>query len=326
MNNLEKIRQLRDIVYARVSPLVGTDVVYLDLPYHYNSGDTLIWQGTLDFIKSLDLRCRLLTNANTWYADKAIGLCRRNHGSSTILLHGGGNFGDIWPMQQRFRNYVISNCPDVPVIILPQTIYYQDERNLSCDSELYKGRNNITICVRDNTSLEIAEKYFPDNNPVLVPDMAFCMDMDRYGLSSPERDNLFVRRTDKEYSETVRYDTVPSDADVSDWPTLYPRFQSQFDHSEALKWAARIDCRLSTHLRDRLTNHYWNTRIRQAIVESAISFVGSYRNIYTTRMHAAILSVLLNRDRIVLFDNSYGKSSSFADAWFGDLDNFIIRR
>lgn len=326
MNNLEKIRQLRNIIYANVASLVKTDVVYLDLPYYFNSGDTLIWQGTLDFIKRLELRCLLLANANTYFADKAIHLCRQKHQTSTILLHGGGNFGDLWPLHQRFRNYVISNCPDVPIVVLPQTIYYQDEQNLLNDSKLYKGRKNISICVRDNISLEIAKKYFPDNNPILVPDMAFCMEMDKYDIPSPKSDNLFVRRIDKEFSDTIQYDRVPSNAKISDWPTLKNRFQSQFAHTEVLKWAARLDCRLSTHIHDKLSKYYWNTEIRRAIVESSISFIGSYRNIYTTRMHAAILSILLNRDKIVLYDNSYGKSSSFADTWLKDLDNFILCR
>jgi exopolysaccharide biosynthesis predicted pyruvyltransferase EpsI len=40
-----------------------------------------------------------------------------------ILLHGGGNFGDVWPGFQRFREQVIRESPNRRIIQLPQTIH-----------------------------------------------------------------------------------------------------------------------------------------------------------------------------------------------------------
>lgn len=42
-----------------------------------------------------------------------------------ILLHGGGNFGDIYGSSQKFRKDVIELYPDNKIIILPQTIYFK---------------------------------------------------------------------------------------------------------------------------------------------------------------------------------------------------------
>lgn len=325
MDNKGKVRQLQKLIYDTLTPLITTDFVYLDVPHHFNSGDTLIWEGTMQFISKLPYKCKCVTNAFSPAAGKAVDKVR-HAAKSSILLHGGGNFGDLWTLHQKFRNQVITNCGDIPVIILPQTIYYHDEDNLKKDADFFSSHPNVTLCVRDYASLDIARTYFPANNPILVPDMAFCIDFEKSGIPNPIQRTLFVLRNDKELSGSLKYDIVPTDATVSDWPTIAPGHHLQHLHTSALNWCARFDSRLGTDIRSRLEDYYWNNEIRKKIVDNAVDFIGRYRNIYTTRMHAAILSVLLNRDKIILFDNSYGKSSSFADAWFYDLDSITVYR
>lgn len=52
MNCKDKVFQLRKNIEDVLIPLIDNDYIYLDLPYHANLGDTLIWQGTLDFLKN----------------------------------------------------------------------------------------------------------------------------------------------------------------------------------------------------------------------------------------------------------------------------------
>ena len=47
--------------------------------------------------------------------------------------------------------------------------------------------------------------------------------------------------------------------------------------------------------------------------------LGAYKTIYTTRLHAAILGVLLGK-KVVFMDNSYGKNRGFYETWFKDCD------
>ncbi len=49
MNAKDLKRHLQSIIESKLSPLIDSNYVYWDLPYHINIGDTLIWQGTLDF-------------------------------------------------------------------------------------------------------------------------------------------------------------------------------------------------------------------------------------------------------------------------------------
>jgi pyruvyl transferase EpsO len=240
-----------------------------------------------------------------------------------LLFHGGGNFGDIWPVHGQIRRKAIAMFPNQKCIILPQTIYYQKERNLLDEAAFYAKYPNVTICARDNKSFEILKNYFPNNPSLLVPDMAFCMDMKRYKRTHNPHGAVFVRRTDKEINNEVDYQHVPEDANVSDW--LFLGNSKEYERQkDIVKWASRFDCRLGTDWKHKWLDLYWQNVLRPLNVNTAISFLDRYEQIYTTRMHAAILSVILGKEDITLFDNSYGKSSSFFNTWLSDVEGVCL--
>ena len=89
MTPFEKISELRQIINQQLLPLVDSNYVYLELPYYENIGDTLIWEGTLQFLKQTKHKCLYSASLTTYY----------NHNipkDTPILLQGGGNFGDLW--------------------------------------------------------------------------------------------------------------------------------------------------------------------------------------------------------------------------------------
>ena len=58
---------------------------------------------------------------------------------------------------------------------------------------------------------------------------------------------------------------------------------------------------------------------RPFLVRSGVNQLGAYETIYTTRLHAAILGVLLGK-KVVFMDNSYGKNRGFYETWLKDCD------
>lgn len=48
--------------------------------------------------------------------------------------------------------------------------------------------------------------------------------------------------------------------------------------------------------------------------------MNKYDTIYSTRLHVAILGVLLNK-YVYFFDNSYGKNYALYDTWLRDFSN-----
>ena len=57
-----------------------------------------------------------------------------------------------------------------------------------------------------------------------------------------------------------------------------------------------------------------------------MKLINSHTDIYTTRLHACILSILLRKEDITFFDNSYGKNSGFYDTWLTDCENVKMVR
>lgn len=317
MNCIEKVIQLKKCIEDVLTPLIDNDYVYLDLPYYTNLGDTLIWQGTLDFLKKIPYKCLYSCSANESMYGRIAE--KRNF---IILLQGGGNFGDLWLLHNNFRKKVIAAMPDHKVIILPQTVFYEDRKHMEEDARFYSNYPNVSICARDENSYKLLKENFPRNNIFLLPDMAFCMNIDKRKKSCYEtKDSLFVKRMDKEFAENKYYSLVPKDATVSDWPTFMNKEYKEYKYLRILnRYCSAIDRRLNTNIDNIVIDLYWKKILKNKNVNLAINFIDEYKNIYTTRLHAAILSVILNKPNITVFDNNYGKNSSFVDAWLYDVD------
>lgn len=315
MRNFEKIQHLKSIIQKKLVPLIDGDYVLLNLPYHGNVGDSLIWQGEEDFLKTLPYRC--VYKSGTWdvsYVKKYI------NPDTVILCQGGGNFGDIWPEHQLFRKQVIETFPNNRVVILPQTIGYDNQYLLEQDSSFFSKYPNVIICVRDKMSLEIAKKNFRDNPLFLVPDMAFFMDVSKYGHDKVKKNStIFLKRADKELNASLDYSIVPKDAVVKDW------FSRQ-NHNKFLwkkRWMYRcslLDKIFKTTFEKKVNDYFWNHYLRNIQVQEAVDILAPYDVIFTTRMHALILSVLLGKEKVYYFDNNYGKTSSLVETWLSDLD------
>jgi pyruvyl transferase EpsO len=327
MNFNEKIKQLSQIIDEQLLPIINRNTnkkecVFLELPYYNNIGDILIWHGTEYFIKRIGLKCMYASSSST-YCDKKmkkITDCRNDKDCRNILilLQGGGNFGDIWKSAQEFRRKIISEFPDNQIIILPQTVFYEDIKKLKADAELFAKHTNLTICARDKISYQILKKYFR-NDIILVPDMAFCIPQEKlkkYTASVNSNTTLLLKRTDKEIDNKIDYSKNISCKvfDICDWPTMERMTFSGFI-LRCFSWVSRrisfiIPC---------ITDIYASNVFKHVMIKTGVRFISKYNNVYSTRLHAAILCCLLEKS-LVFFDNSYGKNSSFYETWLSDLD------
>jgi len=310
---IEKIEELQALVRSQLLPLITDDYVLLDLPYYDNPGDTLIWEGTLNFLKELPFK-------NLYSTGKDNYVSPRLRPGMTILLQGGGNFGDLWPEHRQFRKRVIEEFPDNPVVVLPQSVHYQDEANLREDVEFFKKHPNVVICVRDRRSQQILEKVFP-NRILLVPDMAFFLEVRRYRRSQKsevrsQKKVLLAARLDKEAPADVDMSVVPPEAETHDWPTverypseLYAGLDKLHKRCRRLKKWTGID------LARRATDWFYLHRVRPHHVKTAVDFIDAYDEVWSTRLHITILAMLLGKEVHVL-DNNYAKTRNLLETWF----------
>ena len=117
--------------------------------------------------------------------------------NDTILLHGGGNFGDLYRFHVQIRNFIVTLFPRNRIVMLPQTINYANKTLANIDNLVYSNATDLTIMTRSFDSFEFAKGVFPDVRTIFVPDAAFMLG-NTPPLKEPTIDILVIRRIDKE--------------------------------------------------------------------------------------------------------------------------------
>ncbi|KGQ41211.1 polysaccharide pyruvyl transferase [Gallibacterium anatis] len=322
--NRKQLSRLSEIIYDRLDPLIDGDYVLLDIPDHQNIGDQAIWAGELAYLSRLPHKLKYSApyyNVDMKKIDK----------DDIILFHGGGNFGDVWDVCQKLRENVISHCRENKIIVFPQTVYFQSQQNLEKSAEIFNAHGNVTICARDQVSYGILNKYFTKCQILLLPDMAFCLNLDNFIQEEKSGKTLFVKRTDKELNIEVDYHEVTEveNVTVSDWPSFEKEFKqlikynpnfSAFGFREFLfKVANRMPIFMPLYCQpiEKIENR------REFYMELGINFLNHYDTIYTTRLHCFILGILLGKI-VYIYDNSYGKNASFYQTWLQDFEQCYL--
>jgi len=295
--------------------LIDNDYILIGLPNHGNVGDSLIWQATLDILSHKCLHEFHYSD----YKKPSIG------DNVIIVIHGGGDFGDVWIEEQQLRHRVMEDFPNHKIVQLPQSVYFQDDTFLQKDIERFANhKGEITICLRDQYSYDFITTHYKNCRAHLLPDMAFALQV-KPCRADHEKNVLLVKRHDKESPKS--YDGLElADCDISDWPTIneplvsmkFAEFCSRLINKVGLILHLREDYYL--RLSQWVSRLLWHYIIKRQIIKSGVSFLSPYRVIYATRLHAGILAYMLGKD-VVLIDNPNHKLKNFYDTWFKDVSS-----
>lgn len=300
------VSTLRDKIDQVLADLTPADSKFalLDFPNHGNLGDSAIYVGEAEYLRRRALQPAYVAchdNCSWEQMDELIA-------GGPIFIHGGGNFGDLWPWFQHFREEVMARYPGRPIIQFPQTIYYDTQESIDRTARAIEKHGAFTLLTRDQRSFELASKSF-QCDVRLCPDMAFQIDCSRQ--RTPRRELLLHLREDQEAAGDYDTGSLINDASVvrADWPEEHRSFVLGTNilslpsiipellangpmGARAVKWAERANARF----------------------QKAINLLQENRFVITDRMHGHILCVLLNLPHCVL-DNSYGKTSGFMETW-----------
>jgi pyruvyl transferase EpsO len=293
---IDNLTQLKKM-HSKIAELIKNDSVsYIDIPLHYNIGDQLIYLGTEQFIKE--------NNINIIHRAFHSNICKRKiKKSDTILFHGGGNIGDLYPTHQKLREDIISKYKNKKIVLLPQSIYFKNKKNENSCREIFINHPNLHIYVRDKKSFEIAKSF--SKNVMLMPDMAHSLhplidikEICNYGDS---RKILNLRRRDNENTEInalISKKTFDWDDIISPRELLTLKLFSLLQRTPIVKYKL---------------NTYWKKNSSYLFFKS-VQFFNNFDEVHTDRLHGFILSLLLGKN-IVIHDNIYGKNSTYFDAW-----------
>lgn len=303
-------RSLADLekeIHKQLSGRMRANCVLLNTPDHINIGDQLIWQGEMDFLKSLNIEPSYITSHFNfdW---------REFSKNTLILLHGGGNFGDIWEGHNEFRLKVIEHYTSNDILIFPQSVQYNNEKLIAEDAKRYAVHKNVTICARDQYSFDLLSKYYK-NEILLVPDMAFCMNLAKPNKGLQYR-QLLLKRVDREISSSFDYSNYP-DFELKDWPS-FDETAFNFIHRVWEK-LNRVSAKSLLNKKSKDTTFGLGVlRDKKWLIEKGVRFISSYDLVVSTRLHGHILALLLGVPTIMI-DNSYGKNKRFYETWLKDI-------
>lgn len=273
---------------------------YVDIPMHGNIGDLLIMLGTVEFFRKHALTPRLISPFFSFSPDW-IGA------DETVVFHGGGNFGDLYPYFQSLRERVAAAKPGNRIIILPQSIHFSSPEKAAESAAIFRRHPDLHLCVRDRVSYEQARAF--TDKVYLLPDMAHQLYPVGHGYDRNGGAMLITRVDD----EKVEHGTLP-DVRV-DTHTDWPQFVGERERT--INKFRRVVDAMARRGMGRLANRFMSPLwiwYSKRLVADAIALFARHNLIITDRLHGHILAVLMDMPTLVL-DNSYGKNSRYASVW-----------
>jgi pyruvyl transferase EpsO len=296
----------------------GERVALVNFPNHRNAGDPALWLGARAALDRIGAR---VTYRASWAAYDATAL-RRALGSGTVLIQGGGNFGDLYPgRQQATRERILTELADLRTVQLPQSIHFDDAANLDRVRRACETHDDLTLLLRDRRSLQLAQTHFAVPSR-LCPDLS--MALGPLALpAKPSVDVMWLQRDDSERREDT---PGPAPAGISlrvaDWlgdlpDELSPGWVDRLAGSvneRMLRWhqtgsaTSRRAWALDAATYDRVARRWVNRGLR---------LLADGRVVVTDRLHGHLLSLLMGIPHVVL-DNRIGKTSAYVDTWTAD--------
>lgn len=272
----------------------------VDFPDHSNVGDSAIWLGEMAYLRAR-ARMPAYHSALGNHDDAAM---RAAIGDGAILIHGGGNFGTLWPKHEAFRLRLLRHHMGRPIVQMPQSIHYASDAGIAEMADAIREHGNFTLLVRDARSLAFAQRHFACS-VALCPDAALMLGRQR---RAPARAPVMaLLRTDHERAASEE-DAVPPAVVAEDWLEEDPRERRRIRVSLRLRRLFTRDPQAMRYARQQMLAQWRLTR--------GLAMLSQGEAVVTDRLHAHILSLLLDIPHVLL-DNSYGKVRGFAEQWTG---------
>jgi pyruvyl transferase EpsO len=291
-------------------------VAFLDYPLGINVGDLLIMLGTLAFFERHGLQRRLSRNLLNTETKGSLGIQE----GDTIVLQGGGNFGDLYPHIQAYRERIIAEYPDNKIVVMPQTIYYIQPDGLGRAADRLNRHPDLTLVVRDTVSYDLAKPFFGERL-IPSPDMAHELWPSLLATvngGEAHEGPLFFMRTDEEKGRVFEaFDAHrPEFVDWANVVTMRLRL---------IKRTATELSRLQSVLNSAITpDELYFTLVRTEVVRTVRKLAGRTPWI-TSRLHGFILGLLLDKP-VAAVDNNYGKLSSYIETWGAWMQPAVLVR
>ena len=198
-------------------------IYYFMIPTHGNLGDQFIVEATLQLLKKefSDFEVVEVDDDQTYQSLNSIkSIINPN---DIVILHGGGNMGDLYPTSEIQRRDLIKSFPKNQILIMTQTAFFSEtswgRKQLAKSAKVYNSHPNLTILAREQKSYDFMQEHFNQAKIVKVPDIVFGYEFE----AKPNREYIMtlirsdeesilsnprqlLRDLDREYDQLLIYD------------------------------------------------------------------------------------------------------------------------
>ena len=211
--------QRREIAEKVVTALLGDTrghrLILINTPQVSSTiGDHAIAAAEVLFLGKYFSEYRRVEIGDRFFWENRDEIKRQIYPSDTLLIQGGGYLGSLWRMwREDTVRYILQSYPENPVIVLPQTMFFEDcedgrlQRNIS--KSIYNSHSNLIMCFREENSYELSKEILHNGVPnYLIPDtvlsmeytravkikkaIAFCIKNDKETICSREQQDILV--------------------------------------------------------------------------------------------------------------------------------------
>lgn len=202
-----------------------------------------------------------------------------------LMIHGGGFLGTIWLQisELPMRRFLSVLPRKLPVLVLPQTIYYEDDAEGKMELEhaqkLYKRHAYLKLCTREKYTYSFAQKVF--GNAYLIPDMVLF----------PKTDWGVADKTHREGAILCLRDDIE-------------KTMSQGEKNHIRSVISKMFANNVSHL-DMLYDNPILEKERKEVVSCQMNKFARAELIITDRLHGMIFAAITGTPCVVITSKSY---------------------
>lgn len=270
-------------------------IMFINTPLHTNIGDHIIAYATMKFFKEFLPDYDVIEVTNKMYKENRNEIIYRTNVDDIIVITGGGFLGSLWPYSGQNVYDIIKDFPDNKIVILPQSIYFEDteegQRQKQLAYDLFTKHKDLTIFYREAISYNRSETIFKGKvKSCLMPDMALTLDYSQE--QNPREGILLCLRNDKEGMLSEEEKTS---------------IKNHF-------------LRLGENIKE--TSMHWHSNImpnqREEVINNKINELKKYKLVITDALHCMI-SCVISGTPCIAINNINRKLEGIYKSWLNDV-------
>lgn len=281
--NIKKLNYVKEQIGSSKGPFV----FLMSTPLHKNLGDQAIALSERVYLeenysqyKIVEIPTNMISHSLKYLKQKVI-----ENSENLIFVHGGGNLGNFYPIDEFFRRKIVKEFPTIKIVSFPQSILFTNDKDgvkdLKKAQEIYQSNNNWNFIARETITYKKIRGLFPSNKTYLLPDIVLYLGNKRYSNLSETRNGVItLLRSDKEK-------VINNDLDSKIQKLLI----SRFDKVTKSDTIYELDKDISIENRESILIEKWKE-------------ISSYQLVVTDRLHGMIFAYLTKTPAIVLRNNN----------------------